>query len=190
MSAAKEAPPAALCRCGHAKAAHHHGRGLCGTQPGATNCSCGRYAAANKAIPLSPALRLATGKKTRPAKSKGIVANLPHAKKSLALAKVQTQGQGMAWLRRRVPSFFKDPVKVAMAAEVIRRMPEEMAKLTPVDRAGAIATIMGLMYDMAKANTQYIRSDGSESMGEIFLANCQAERNAAAAADSQEGKAP
>jgi len=84
---------------------------------------------------------------------------------------VRTTEDAMKYLRLRHPKFFKDVRNQKMAAVIIKRMGSELAPLDSVQRAGALAAIMSLMYDMARAGIESSSLSCSRGvdMTDIFL---------------------
>jgi hypothetical protein len=120
----------------------------------------GKLAFLRHAPASDPALSTATRrKKTR----KSIVANLPHRLP-------RTQKAAIAYLQKEHPEFFANPVSQGIAAIIIAEFPDELAKLSPVQRTGMLAGIMALMFDMGAAALKALHDPRKRGMAKIFIA--------------------
>lgn len=79
--------------------------------------------------------------------------------------------QALERLHEENRDFFEDPEKQALAFIIISRFPDEMALLSPIQRAGVLAGIMALMYEMASAafKSSNLPNTPANSMTQVFL---------------------
>ncbi|MDR3458000.1 MAG: hypothetical protein P4N60_11180 [Verrucomicrobiae bacterium] len=94
-------------------------------------------------------------------------------KKQKGLPAFADQQQALEFLREKYPQFFKDEITQEIAAIIIREIGQELGHLSAIQRAGTIAQIIALMYQMGTAAIQSTKpTAGPEPrMGKIFVAN-------------------
>lgn len=91
---------------------------------------------------------------------------------SKVIAKITTEAEALLYLQKEFPAFFKDARAKGVAACVVMELHEELAGFSPIQRAGMIACIMTLMYDMGSAAIS--STQARKNMADIFIENYRA----------------
>jgi len=90
--------------------------------------------------------------------------------RKLALTKLKTQDDALAYLQENHHEFFKDEGMQGLAAAICLEMAEPLSKLKPLDRLTVITSTISLMYLMGSAAIESASTrTNRNNMTKIFI---------------------